>query len=136
MAKFSHEVSLFCVQSTISITVMVFCIYQLIDRRDPGVYLPVLTGILGYWLPSPSSRKPTTNQINTETANLLQPDINKNISTNNNVDMVDMLEGFRKTAHELNNFKINIDNTQPLNEETTIKKQDENISAESGLTIV
>lgn len=134
MAKFSHEASLFCVQSTISITVLVFCIYQLIDRRDPGVYLPVLTGILGYWLPSPNSRKPTTNQIKTETANLLQPDTNKNVSSN--VDMVDMLEGFRKTAHELNNFKINIDDTQPLNEEITIKKQDENFSPESGLTIV
>lgn len=48
-----HLVSVFAVQSFVTTLVLTFCIGMLARGADPGVYLPVLTGITGFWFPSP-----------------------------------------------------------------------------------
>lgn len=47
----------FYVQTGISLTVITFCIAMLAAGYDTGTYLPVLSGIVGYWLPSPNKDK-------------------------------------------------------------------------------
>lgn len=44
----------FWVQTGISVSVIGFCIGMLASGQDTGTYLPVLTGIVGYWLPAPT----------------------------------------------------------------------------------
>jgi hypothetical protein len=46
--------TLFAAQFAISSSTLAFCMTMLWSGRDPGVYLPIITGVLGYWLPSPS----------------------------------------------------------------------------------
>lgn len=47
----------FWVQVGITSAVSAFCITMMATNNDKeGVYLPVLTGIMGYWLPAPDSR--------------------------------------------------------------------------------
>lgn len=47
----------FAVQVGISGTITAFTIAMLALGKPEGVYLPVLTGILGYWLPAPEYSK-------------------------------------------------------------------------------
>lgn len=51
------ESIVFQVQAVFSFTTMMFCIGMLASNKDPTYYLPVLTSIIGYWLPSPRQRK-------------------------------------------------------------------------------
>ena len=46
----------FVMQSLVSATAMGFSIYMLLSGQSAGIYLPVVTGIVGFWLPSPASR--------------------------------------------------------------------------------
>ena len=47
----------FWVQVGITSAVSAFCIAMMAANSDrEGMYLPVLTGIMGYWLPAPDSR--------------------------------------------------------------------------------
>ena len=46
----------FWVQVGLTSTVSAFCITMMAVNGKEGIYLPVLTGIMGYWLPSPDSR--------------------------------------------------------------------------------
>jgi hypothetical protein len=47
----------FWVQVGITASVGAFCITMMAANSNmEGVYLPVLTGIMGYWLPAPDSR--------------------------------------------------------------------------------
>jgi hypothetical protein len=47
----------FWVQVGVTSAVSAFCITMMATNSDKeGIYLPVLTGIMGYWLPSPDSR--------------------------------------------------------------------------------
>lgn len=48
--------SRFYMQALMSGTVTAFCIIMMAVNGKEGIYLPVLTGILGYWLPSPDPR--------------------------------------------------------------------------------
>jgi hypothetical protein len=50
--------TLFAAQFAISSSTLAFCMTMLWSGRDPGVYLPIITGVLGYWLPSPSGGLP------------------------------------------------------------------------------
>lgn len=45
--------TLFRVQLGVSIAGMAVCIAMLARGKDPAVYLPVVTSIVGYWLPAP-----------------------------------------------------------------------------------
>lgn len=47
--------STYYLQGAISFSVMLFCMVQLGRGQPSDVYLPVLTGTLGYWLPNPKS---------------------------------------------------------------------------------
>jgi hypothetical protein len=46
----------FWVQVGVTSAVSAFCITMMATNSDKeGIYLPVLTGIMGYWLPAPDS---------------------------------------------------------------------------------
>ena len=69
----------FAVQVAISGTVMAFTIAMLAVGKPEGVYLPVLTGILGYWLPAPDSSKlrtPKSASITPNNTSTTTADIN------------------------------------------------------------
>lgn len=44
---------LFAMQATVSGSALFFSIAMLTLGRDPAVYLPILTAVLGFWLPNP-----------------------------------------------------------------------------------
>lgn len=44
-------------QVAISCSSLAFAMFMLYMGKDPGVYLPIITGIVGCWLPSPQSIK-------------------------------------------------------------------------------
>lgn len=54
----------FAVQCGFSLTTMLFCIGMLATDKDPTYYLPILTSIIGYWLPAPRG-PPATNGSST-----------------------------------------------------------------------
>lgn len=43
----------FAVQATVTLAMLGFCMMMLIRGGETGVYLPVMTGITGFWFPSP-----------------------------------------------------------------------------------
>lgn len=48
-----HVVSVFAVQASVTAVMLAFCVTMLVKGSDPGIYLPVMTGITGFWFPSP-----------------------------------------------------------------------------------
>lgn len=46
--------AVFRMQVGVSLVGLAVCAGMLAAGRDPAIYLPVLTSIVGYWLPSPS----------------------------------------------------------------------------------
>jgi hypothetical protein len=55
---FDREITEFEVRVAISTSVLVFSMGMLVTKRgDPGMYLPIVTSILGYWTPSPTKKK-------------------------------------------------------------------------------
>ena len=48
--------TVFRVQAGFSFSVLVFCMVMLATNKNPTYYLPIMTSIIGYWLPSPSYR--------------------------------------------------------------------------------
>jgi len=55
---FDREITEFEVRVAISTSVLVFSMGMLVTKRgDPGMYLPIITSILGYWTPSPTKKK-------------------------------------------------------------------------------
>lgn len=46
----------FGVQAGFSFSTLLFCIIMLGADKDPTYYLPILTSIIGYWLPAPQYR--------------------------------------------------------------------------------
>lgn len=51
---FLYNNALFTIQVVFSALVMSFSITMLYIGKDPSIYLPVLTSIIGFWLPSPA----------------------------------------------------------------------------------
>lgn len=51
------DLGFFVVQVLVSIIVLSFCLYEIVINNSnatiTSIYLPVITAILGYWLPSP-----------------------------------------------------------------------------------
>jgi hypothetical protein len=43
----------FCLQAILSLIVVGFCLDQIKNGNTEGVYWSTVSGILGYWLPSP-----------------------------------------------------------------------------------
>ena len=46
----------FAVQAGFSFSTLLFCVIMLATDKDPTYYLPILTSIIGYWLPAPQYR--------------------------------------------------------------------------------
>lgn len=51
----SSTSAMFAMQVTISLMTSLYCMIETGRGRQPEVYIPILTGILGYWLPAPKS---------------------------------------------------------------------------------
>lgn len=52
--RFDREITEFEIQTIFSASVMTFSMVMLATKRgEAGVYLPLITSILGYWIPSP-----------------------------------------------------------------------------------
>ena len=51
-----HKI-LFKVQTVFSAVTLTFCITMLSVGKDPSLYLPILTSLIGYWLPAPKYQK-------------------------------------------------------------------------------
>ena len=61
MSSYVGNHGLFLSQFFISSASLGFLMYMLINGGDPGIYLPILTTIVGVWVPSPTSlNKQTT----------------------------------------------------------------------------
>lgn len=48
-----HVSAVFAVQASVTALMLSFCMAMLIRGGEPGVFLPVMTGITGFWFPSP-----------------------------------------------------------------------------------
>ena len=56
--NFDLEITEFEVRVAMSASVMLFSMAMLATRRgDPGMYLPLITSVIGYWTPSPVKKK-------------------------------------------------------------------------------
>jgi hypothetical protein len=53
---FLYNNSLFVAQICFGLFAMIFCVVMLGKGEPPAIYLPVLTGILGWFFPSPTNR--------------------------------------------------------------------------------
>jgi hypothetical protein len=58
--------TVFRVQLAVSAVGLVLSAGMLIAGRDPAVYLPVVTSIVGYWLPAPSKAQQGAGAVPTE----------------------------------------------------------------------
>lgn len=58
MTWFSGVDVVFCAQLGVSAVGLAVSAGMLAAGRDPAVYLPVLTSIVGYWLPAPRAPRP------------------------------------------------------------------------------
>ena len=55
---FDFEVTEFEVRVIISASVLMFSMAMLATHRgEPGVYMPLITSVIGYWTPSPSKKE-------------------------------------------------------------------------------
>lgn len=45
------------IQFLFSLTIIIFCMYQIKQSEDSAAYLSLISSILGYWLPSPIDNK-------------------------------------------------------------------------------
>ena len=52
-----HHHVVFAMQIVMSLSVGVFCMVEAANGKKTEIFLPVLTGILGYWLPAPNSNR-------------------------------------------------------------------------------
>lgn len=52
-----HQYYILGTQVAISCSSLAFSMFMLYKGKDPGTYLPIITGIVGCWLPSPQSIK-------------------------------------------------------------------------------
>ena len=53
---------IFLTQITFSGAVMAFSMAQIFRGKDTNVYIPIITGILGYWLPQPKYSHNKSNE--------------------------------------------------------------------------
>jgi len=55
---FDFEVTEFEVRVIMSASVLMFSMAMLATHRgEPGVYMPLITSVIGYWTPSPSKKE-------------------------------------------------------------------------------
>ena len=44
----------FCIQAAISGSVIIFCMFEVLNGEKSPVYYSLISGIVGFWLPAPS----------------------------------------------------------------------------------
>ena len=49
-----HDINMFKMQVFLSTLITLFCITMIFLRNDTSIYLPLMTGIFGYWFPAPT----------------------------------------------------------------------------------
>ena len=55
--NFDRDITEFEVKVGISVSVLLFSMGMLATKRgDPGMYLPLITGIISYWTPAPTKK--------------------------------------------------------------------------------
>lgn len=55
--NFDRDITEFEVRVGMSASVLVFSMVMLVTKRgDPGMYLPLITSVIGYWTPSPTKK--------------------------------------------------------------------------------
>ena len=55
--NFDRDITEFEIKVGISVSVLLFSMGMLATKRgDPGMYLPLITGIISYWTPSPTKK--------------------------------------------------------------------------------
>lgn len=70
MRAFHFSILKFSIQVVISLLALFFAMYMIIfEDASSQVYLPVITGIVGYWLPQPTV-KYTKEPIEGESVNV------------------------------------------------------------------
>lgn len=79
-------------QSVIACSTLGFSMYMLYIGKDPGVYLPVITGIIGYFMPQPVI--PIKNNIkdNNDTNNIKGNNDTNRIKNNTISDIENNIE--------------------------------------------
>lgn len=60
MSSYIRDHGLFLSQFFISTVALGFSMFMLIKGNDPGIYLPLLTTVIGVWVPSPMSANKQT----------------------------------------------------------------------------
>lgn len=73
---------LFWIQGAFSIVVIVFCFTMLVMGGETCEYIAVITGVLGYWLPSPNYREGFSMANKTDSSNNPNKKVSY-VSTNN-----------------------------------------------------
>lgn len=66
----SPAMYVFLMQSIICSLVLLFCGTMLLLGSPTSIFLPIITGVMAYWLPSPAMRENLTNPT-TQSANIL-----------------------------------------------------------------
>lgn len=54
---YNAHCAFFAAQVLFSFTTMVFVMVMLLNNKDTGVYLPILSSVVSVWMPSPSVPK-------------------------------------------------------------------------------
>lgn len=72
----------FVIQFFFSLTIMAFCMFQLVkpdtngENKNVALYWSCISGILALWMPSPSSSKPTISNNLVDVEPVSTPDTN------------------------------------------------------------
>lgn len=56
-ADVKHHHVVFAMQIVMSLSVSIYCMVEAANGEKTEVFLPILAGVLGYWLPSPNSNR-------------------------------------------------------------------------------
>ena len=62
-ARIRHNHVAFAMQIALSLSVSIYCMVEAASGKKTEIFLPILTGIMGFWLPSPNSNKELRNNI-------------------------------------------------------------------------
>lgn len=60
-----YEISMFRMQVFLSTILIFFSMLMIFIRNDTSIYLPLMTGIFGYWFPAPSRESHVNVNTNT-----------------------------------------------------------------------
>lgn len=76
------EIRRFDAQVRFTFLVLVFCMFMLAvhpgqKKANEALYVSIITGLVGYWLPSPGVKKESQVNIDSNETNVLAQDVNQ-----------------------------------------------------------